>query len=81
MKRIMFDKIVLKNDVLSPFTFLTVDFSTATISHIHIDGSTMRGNLQQTIWTVCEGNVRMKCYGVFLLPAIDVETIQSSFCC
>lgn len=36
------------------FTFLGVNLGTAAIADVDIDGSAMRGNLQETIWPVCQ---------------------------
>lgn len=36
------------------FTFLGADLGTAAIANVDIDGSTMRGDLQETIWPICQ---------------------------
>lgn len=44
------------------FTFLTVEVSAAAVSHIDINASAVRGNLQETIWTICKSKANLRCF-------------------
>lgn len=44
------------------FTFLTVEFGAATVAHVDIDASTVRGNLQEIVWTICKSRESLRLF-------------------
>lgn len=65
-----FKHILLKECVL---TFVAVKVSTAVISHIDINGSAMRWNVQGTIWTICRAKQTSLFFTkkLWSVPAVD----------